>query len=179
MITGDGDDTINLKTKDLDRMIKALKENMSRARVGILGDKNIRNDQKVAATRSINATSGVRPKGKLDASTNASLGAIHEFGGKMPMRSFLRMPISEKLKSKMEDSGAFSKDELSEVVKTASLTPWLKKIAILAVSIVHEAFDTGGFGKWPAWRTKNYTNDHNRILEDTGQLRDSITSDVK
>jgi phage gpG-like protein len=83
------------------------------------------------------------------------------------------------LQKKMEASGAFGKAELNEVLKEGSVTPWLMRIAHLAEQIVSEAFQTGGFGKWPAWRTPGYTNDHNRLLEDTGQLRDAITSEVK
>jgi len=150
-----------LQTKGLDQLIKALKNNLPRARVGILGAKTIR-------------------KGDEIGSTNASVGAVHEFGmGGMSQRSFLRVPISEKLQRKMEAAGAFDKDVLNEVVKSGSILPWVKKMAILAEQIVHEAFETGGFGRWPAWKTPGYTNEHGRILEDTGQLRDSITSEVK
>lgn len=154
-----GEDTVYLNTKNLDNILKAFKTNMSRARVGILGAKTTRKDP---------------------GSTNAGIGAIHEFGSsKMPMRSFLRVPISENLQKRMESSGALDKDVLNEVVKTASFIPWLKKVAVLAEGIVAEAFESGGFGKWPAWRTKGYKNYNNRILDDTGQLKDSITSDVK
>lgn len=152
---------VKLQTKGLDSLIKALKDNMPRARVGVLGSNSARKNK---------STSG---------ETNASIGARHEYGeGSMPQRSFLRVPIAEHLQSKMENAGAFDKDQLAEVVKTGTLVPWLKKIGLLAVEVVHEAFDTGGFGKWPSWKA-GYKNQNNRILEDTGQLRDSITSDVK
>jgi phage gpG-like protein len=152
---------VKLDTKGLDALIKALKDALPRARVGVLGSKSIR------------AKSTAGPN-------NATVGAFHEFGqGHMPQRSFLRVPIAEHLQSKMEGSGAFDKDVLAEVVKQGTVVPWVKKIATLAVSIVHEAFDTQGFGKWPGWKNPTYTNDHGRVLEDTGQLRDSITSDVK
>jgi phage gpG-like protein len=150
-----------LQTKGLDQLIKALKSNLPKARVGVLGAKAIRTNGNIG-------------------STNASVGAVHEFGlDGMAQRSFLRVPISDMLQKKMEAAGAFDKDVLNEVVKSGSVLPWVKKMAILAEQIVHEAFETGGFGKWPAWKTPGYTNDHGRILEDTGQLRDSITSEVK
>lgn len=148
-----------LNTKNLDNLMKALKENLSRARVGILGAKTTR---------------------KEPGETNAGIGALHEFGtSKLPVRSFLRVPIADNLQKKMEASGAFDKDVLKEVVQQATMIPWLKKIAVLAEGIVAEAFQTGGFGKWTAWRTPGYKNYNNRILDDTGQLKDSITSDVK
>lgn len=153
------EDTVYLNTKNLDGLIKALKENMSRARVGILGAKTNRKDP---------------------GATNAGIGAIHEFGSsKMPMRSFLRVPIADNLQKRLEDTGALDKDVLNDVVKQGTVVPWLKKIAVLAEGIVAEAFASRGFGKWPAWRTPGYKNRDNRILVDTGQLRDSITSEVK
>lgn len=170
----------DLDTMGLDQLIKALKAKMVTAKVGILGAKAIRNDTPVDKGRAVNATKGKAPKGKFNASTNAALGAIHEFGGPtMPQRSFLRVPIADNLQKEMEASGAFDPDALREVVKEGSLTPWVQRIAILAESIVGKAFATGGFGKWPAWKNPQYTNRDNRLLVDSGQLRDSITSEVK
>jgi phage gpG-like protein len=173
------DDAFTLQTKGLDGILKALKNNMSRVRVGVLGGKTIRNQVKVEGGKSVNAANK-RPKGKFDVSTNAAVGAIHEFGSeKMPQRSFLRVPISEKLQERLESAGAFTPDEFSKVVKEASLVPWLHRIAIVAEKIVGDAFATGGFGKWPKWKTKGYENNTGMLLVDTQQLRNSITSEVK
>lgn len=151
-------DTFELNTKNLDQIMKALKDKMSSARVGILGGKSIR--------------------GGGNSSTNASIGAVHEFGSeKMPMRSFLRVPITEHLQKELENSGAFSADELAIVVKEASMRPWLVRVAAIAEQIVRDAFDTGGFGKWPRW-SKGYQSNTGQILVDTQQLRNSITSEV-
>lgn len=139
-----------------------MKDTLPRARVGILGGKALRGQK------------------NFNGSNNASIGAAHEFGNaKVPMRSFLRVPITEHLNKKMETAGAFDKEQLAEVLKAGSVLPWVKKIAVLAEAIVIEAFATGGFGKWPAWKTPGYKNDGGRLLVDTGQLRDSISSDVK
>ncbi len=173
------DEAFTANTKNLDQMIKALKNNMSRAKVGILGSKTVRNGVEVKGGKSVNAAHKP-PKGGFDATTNASLGAIHEFGipGKMPKRSFLRMPISEKLDAELNKAGAFSKDELVNVLKEASFIPWLKRIAVLGEKVVSDAFDTGGFGKWPRWKSKGYENNTGMLLVDTQQLRNSITSEV-
>jgi phage gpG-like protein len=168
-----------LNTKGLDQLIKALKGEMPRARVGILGAKSTRSNVPVAGGKSLNVGVNPRPT-KINFTTNAAVGAIHEFGGKnMPVRSFLRMPIADQLQKRMEASGAFDEDVLKMVVKEGTVLPWLKKIAVLAEAIVIESFATGGFGKWPAWRTPNYKNAGNQLLVDSGQLRDSITSEVK
>lgn len=173
------DDAVKLDTRNLDGVLKALKENMSRVRVGILGGKNIRNNVNVGGGRSVNAGKS-SPKGKFNVTTNAAVGALHEFGvpGKLPVRSFLRMPISENLGKELENSGAFKEDALRQVVKEKSLLPWLHRIAIVAEKIVSDAFETGGFGKWPKWKG-SYTNNTGMVLVDTQQLRKSITSEVK
>lgn len=177
----------DFNTKSLDGLIKALKGNMSKARVGILGSgQTARNKELEGARghanetgRSVNAARKA-PKSNYEVATNAAIGAVHEFGGpKMPQRSFLRVPISQNLQKYLENSGAFGKDELARVIKEASLLPWLKRIATVAETIVHDAFDTGGFGKWAKWKTKGYENNTGQILVDTQQLRNSITSDVK
>lgn len=152
------EETIQLNTKGLDQLIKALKGKQPTARVGILGSKTNRGHNQ----------------------SNATIGAIHEFGGaKMPQRSFLRVPIADHLQKQMESSGFFNKDVLQQVLKEGTIMPWLKKVAVLAEGIVAQAFATGGYGKWPAWKTPGYKNKGNRVLVDTGQLRDSISSEVK
>lgn len=170
----------DLNTKTLDQLIKALKASMPKARVGILGAKTARDGQQhKGPAKSVNADRKAL-EGRWNFNTNAAVGAAHEFGSKtLPQRSFLRVPISEHLEKKMESSGAFDKNALKLVVKQGSLTPWLKKIAVLAEGIVAEAFETGGFGKWPQWKDPNYKNDGGRILVDTRQLAESITSEVR
>ncbi len=173
------DDDFDLNTKALDGLLKALKNNMSRVRVGILGSsgKNTRNNFQVPGGRSVNATKGNAPKYKFDVETNAAVGALHEFGtSKLPMRSFLRMPITEKLSGELENSKAFTEDALKEVVKQGTMLAWLYDLAALAEKIVSDAFDTGGFGKWPKTKRENNTG---QTLVDTQQLRNSITSEVK
>lgn len=174
------DDAFKMNTKGLDGILKALKNNMYRARVGILGSKTVRSQvPKQAVYKSLDANKKP-PKGKFDATTNASLGALHEFGSsKMPIRSFLRVPIAEHLQANLENSNAFSKEALEQVVRDGWFVPWLEKIAIVAEKIVAEAFASNGFGKWPAWKTKGYQNNTGQILVDTQQLRNSITSEVK
>ncbi len=150
--------TLNLR--GLDQLLKALKAKPPVARVGILGSKSAR--------------SGT---GK-GAPTNAQIGAWHEFGTtKLPQRSFLREPISDNLDKRMESSGALDRDVLADVIKSGSVMPWLRKIAILAEAIVAEAFATGGFGKW---RPSDMTHKKvHQTLVETQQLRNSITSEVR
>lgn len=146
-----------MKLKGLEQIIKALKVNVPTAKVGVMGSKNVRND----------------------GTTNAQVGAAHEFGtATIPQRSFLRVPIADHLEKKLENSGAFDKETLALVVKQGDARPWMKKVAITAEAIVQEAFETGGFGKWPPWKDPNYHNDDNRLLVDTRQLRESISSEV-
>lgn len=159
-------ETVTVEVGGLDQLLKALKTKPPVCRVGILGEKT-------------NRKAGGSNKSDT---TNATIGAAHEFGAPargLPQRSFLRVPISDRLQKEMEKAGAISKAEFKDVIKQGSVAPWLKKIAVLAEGIVKGAFDSAGYGKWPAWKDPNYTNNAMQILVDTTQLRDSITSEVK
>lgn len=152
-------ETIQLKDKGLKDLIRAFKgKTIPVARVGILGDKNSRSSTK----------NGV---------TNAQVGAAHEFGTeKLPIRSFLRMPLSTELSKALEKSGAFTREALAKVVEEKSLTPYVEKIAVVAVGVVLEAFDSGGYGKWtPSDMTHKKVH---QTLVESQQLRNSITSGV-
>ena len=133
-----------------------------------------------------------------DGTTNAEVGLKNEFGdprpsqttaaeeaarGRGPMawegtpkRSFLRMPLLEHLPVKITSET----DTLRAVVEGASPGLTLPEaIGELAVQTVQEAFDTAGFGEWPANspRTINWKGSSQPLL-DSHQLRESITSEV-
>lgn len=149
-----------LKLDKLDRLIGILSAGkMPMVRVGVLGAKSHRS------------------KGDSKSPTNAEIGAKHEFGlDGMPMRSFLRMPLTEFLQKYLDKAGAFTEPLLKEVMVTASLTPWLKKVGIIGEQIVADGFQTGGFGKWKPSDMSRKRN-HQTLVE-TQQLRNSITSEV-
>lgn len=151
---------VKLKLDNMDSIIKALKEaNKSKLVVGILGDHNMRKD----------------------GASNADIGAAHEFGSparNLPVRSFLREPLTNHLNEFLTKSNLFDKEKFKKVLKEKKLLPWLKQIGIVAEQVVKEAFDTGGFGKWPEWRG-SYKSATGNILVDSTQLRDSITSEVR
>lgn len=155
------DDTVNVR--GLEKLLKALKAKPPSSRVGIIG-----------------SPPREKKDGEKSAPTNAEVGATHEFGTSThPVRSFLRVPISENLQKEMQARGLLNKDTLAEVIKLGSILPWMTEVALSAEACVLDAFDTGGNGKWPAWKTPNYTNNAGQLLVDTHQLRDSITTAVK
>lgn len=142
-----------------DKLEKALVGSKYSVVVGVMGDHNARTSKNGG--------------GK----TNAEIGLKHEFGEDgMPIRSFLRMPLSTKLFEAMEDSGAFDEETLKQIVDTASLKGFLGQVGIIAEGVVQEAFDTGGFGQWKESNMSRKKN-HQTLVE-TGQLRDSISSKV-
>jgi hypothetical protein len=151
------DDDTEFSVKGLEQLLKALKAKPAFARVGILG----------AQAKS----SGKGP-------SNATIGAYHEFGTRnLPIRSFLRMPISLYLGKRLQKSEAFDKEVLKRVIASGTIIPWLKLVAVVAEGLVLEAFDTGGFGHW---KPSNFKYKHNaETLIETGQLMKSITSEVK
>lgn len=149
-------DAYELKDRSLKQLMKALKI-VPNVRIGIMADRSAR-------------TEG----GK----TNAQVGAAHEYGtSTLPQRSFLRMPISEKLEGYLENSGAFAPEVLNEVVRTGDSKPWMLKVASTAEQVVADAFATGGFGQWKPSDMRYKENQ--QTLVETQQLRNAITSEVK
>lgn len=140
------------KDSGLKTLMKLLQDNASRVKVGIPTDNDSRKET----------------------NSNATIGLKHEMGLGVPQRSFLRMPLTEKLQEFIDKSHAFDKDALTNVLKTKSLNPWLKKLGLIGEDVIAEAFATGGFGKWPASDMKN-KKVHMTLVEST-QLRESITS---
>lgn len=146
-----------LDLRNLQKLIKLFGKNPPTARVGILGG------------------GGGRVDGKV---TNADIGAKHEFGDeKTPRRSWLQMPIAEKMSEKLDNSGVLSEAGLKRVMNEMKLDIWMRQIGILGEQCILEAFDTGGFGQWKPSDMSMKTNW--QTLVETGQLRRSVTSDIK
>lgn len=160
-------ETVIIKDKALNQLIKAFKGKTPVVSVGIMGTDGTK----------LKITGDGFAHGAL-ASTVAEVGAAHEFGtSKLPRRSFLRMPLTKNLHRFLNKAGAFDPAKLQEVVESGTLVPWMKKIAITAEQVIQAAFDTGGFGEWiPSDITKKKNP---QTLVETQQLRRSITSVVK
>lgn len=157
-------DTYTIQLDGLEKLAKAFKT-LPEGRIGILQD----------------SPHGQKGTGKKTP-TVGEVGAAHEFGAPargLPMRSFLRIPLTENLNKYVKKDGLINKADLEEVVKKGSAIPWLKKVMVSAENVVQDAFDSKGFGKWKPWKNPNYENNTGQILVDTQQLRDSITSEVQ
>lgn len=157
-------DDVVLEIKGLEKLLKLVKKKPPTFKIGVLG-------------------AGARhPKaGQHGTTTNAVVGAVHEFGAPargIPQRSFLRIPLIEGLQKEIESAGLFDKKSGDEVVKQGTLLPWLQKLAICAEAVVDDAFENQGPG-WAPWASPTYSNEGNLILTDSGQLRQSITTEVK
>ena len=150
--------SVKYNNKGLKTPIDLLKKDSPKARVGVLGEAKNRDD--------------------ADGPTNVQIGQKHEFGtDELPQRSFLRVPVTEKMQSYLDDAKGFDEDAFKEVVKEKSLVPWIKKIGVIGETIVLDAFDSAGFGKWEPSNMK-YKKNHETLVE-SQQLRNSIASDVK
>lgn len=168
---------VALDIRGLSSLIKALKGPQPVARIGILGGKVQRTEQKKTMTHA-EVSSLAKPIPKGDSLNNAEIGAIHEFGDVThPKRSFLRVPLADHITREMEKSHAFTPEALAQIVKAGTLFPWIQKIGVLGEKIVLGAFASGGYGKWAAW-SKGYTNNTGDILVDSTQLRGSITHEI-
>lgn len=139
---------VEFKMDGLNAFVKTLKSNSAVARVGILQDPKL-----------------------------ATIGSFQEFGtSTIPVRSFLRVPISDHLASKMENSADFTVGDLTAVIKTSSLDPWLQIIGKMGMEISKESFDNAGFGQWKQDKSQI---EHHSPLKKTGALQDSISFDIK
>jgi phage gpG-like protein len=124
---------------------------------------------------------GSEAKKDHDGITNVELGLKHEFGsntGKIPERSFLRMPIKKKRK-KIAEALEKKQKEFKQNIIDGNIKKNYQILGIAAEAIVQEAFETGGFGNWQ--KLSPYTiarKGSSAILIDTAQLRKSISSKV-
>lgn len=151
-------DDVEFNTRGLDQLLKALKpDELPTVKLGVLGNGNQRKDS---------------------GPSNAEILMKHEFGDEtVPMRSVLRMPLIDKMQEYLDNSGAFDKEVLNQIIQKGTIVGWVKKIAITAESIVSDAFDSGGFGKWKP-SNMEFKKNHQTLVE-TQQMRNSITSEVK
>lgn len=176
------DDTVTMKTAGLDNLIKALSENASKVRLGILGS----HAQRMANVQTDSITGESFHDGEISTANNAEIGLKHEFGGpstlpngkviNLPQRSFLRVPLIQQYQKYLDASGAFDRATLMSVLKKGTFEKWLSKLGMVGEQVVLEAFDTGGFGEWKESNMSFKTN-HQTLVE-TQQLRNSITSEV-
>lgn len=156
----ESNDAVKVNTDILDKLYRTLKTNRVTARVGILGDKNVR-------------TQGAEK-------SNATIGAEHEYGVPskgLVQRSFLRMPLTEFLPKELAKAGFFNEALFKETIEDGDLKKYVEKVAIAGVAVVLQAFDSRGFGRW-----KESNMDFKKVkqtLVETGQLRDSIDYEVK
>lgn len=152
-------DAYELDNRALKKLIKTFSGIAPTARVGVLGDKNNREN---------------------GSETNATIGAAHEYGtSKLPVRSFLRMPINDDLDAYLKANGAYDKDVIDKMIHEGGIFAWMEKVAMTARQVVLDAFDRGGSTK-TKWKPSNMAlKDNWQTLVETQQLRNSITSDVK
>lgn len=116
--------------------------------------------------------------------TLAGIGAVHEFGTNragrgntitIPERSFIRMPLET-------GQDAISKEiepKLKEYIEKGNIEGIFKLIGIAGEARIQEAFETGGFGKWPANAPSTViSKKSDSPLIDDGSLRKAIMSKV-
>jgi hypothetical protein len=158
------------------KLMRMLKEDYT-VRVGILGSK---------ATK----------EHKGSDLPNADIGTFHEFGTKnMPQRSFLMMPIGEKLNFNADEMKDMRKFLFKQLFIKKAPQEFYKGLLSKALEIVNNAFATGGFGEWKPLSDITYARRSKKlpqrvtkrsltywfnhpILTDTGQLRRSISGKI-
>ena len=103
--------------------------------------------------------------------------AANEFGTKtIPQRSFLVMP--QQLKA--PEISKFIRVQLGKVLEGREVKKGLGLIGVFVTNVSVDAFDSGGFGKWPALDDKTIeAKGSSAPLIDTGTLKNSVTYEVR
>ena len=108
----------------------------------------------------------------------------------IPARSFLRMPIlgkdGKKELTKAVKDNISADDDINKYLSehdSKFMLDVANIVGLTALKRVQEAFETGGFGQWKPISTFTLSNRKgaadNPPLNDTGDLRESITYEVK
>lgn len=133
------------------------------ARIGIIGAKA--------------ATEHEDRDGEPTGLTNAEIGVLQEFGNEhIPPRSFLRMPIVERMKDIVRFLGS---SKVNSLFEAGNIKGIFKALGIEGEGIVQDAFATRGFGMWKPNAPRTIAaKGSDAPLIDTAQLRRSVSSDV-
>jgi hypothetical protein len=109
---------------------------------------------------------------------NVELGAKHEFGDRVPARSFLGMPLTQYL-----DENTIPKTirEVQHVLRgNSNMRRAAEMLGKDGERVVDEAFKSGGFGNWAPDAPSTIENKgHGTILVETQQLMNSVSSKVE
>ncbi len=157
------------KMKEFEEKLKS----KTKVKLGILHD----NRQMALEANSTKALNG------KNAVTNAEIGYKHEFGRyspelnkRLPVRSFLRMPLRLKFQTELEKK-KFYKEEMSKLFFTKTNDPaFFKMIGLVGQKVVLDAFKTGGYGQWKP-SVMSFKQNHQTLVE-SGQLQRSIAYEV-
>lgn len=149
----------------LNKILRNVK-NMGYIKLGIVGTSNNQRAKK---------------NDKDNPPTNATLGAIHEFGCEaknIPQRSFLRMPIEDDF-----DQALVKNTNPKELTKQLVKDPdaFLEHIGDVALGVVTDAFDRGGSTKtkWAALKPETMDKKLNKqILVETTQLSGAVDFEI-
>ena len=163
---------IRLNRDKLLTIKKMIRENKLKARVGIMGSGSAR------GAKNLKQAYKILEKGET--LTNAQIGLWHEFGTtRMPMRSFLRMPLNYKFHDYLKKSRGIKTTVLQRCYEERSLEFLFWRIGVIARTVILDAFSSGGFGRWAPLSAYTLSRKKvNQILVETQDLRNSITHTV-
>lgn len=117
--------------KVIQSALQKMKDGHYVVQVGIFGNKAMRKEQHGGGL------------------TNAEVGLIHEMGSvarKIPRRSFLWDTFTGHGK----ELEPVLKNDVMTLLKTGKVEEYLKRVGVAATNLVVEAFQTSGWGSWPA-----------------------------
>ena len=160
VIRGDEHNAVKYDLTALNNLAKQLSHNYI-LKVGILGNKNARKD---------------------GGTTNDEVGATHEFGSyvhKIPMRSFLRMPLHV---SAAVIVNAVVKNGMMKLIAAGNIVQIFNNLGVACVGAISDAFATWGFGTWAPLKQATILNkiqNNPAPLVNTRQLERAVSFKVE
>ena len=170
---------IRLDTSKLEALLVELRKDY-KVHVGILG--NTDRQERKETINKLSKTGAVVGHTKGTAASemsNADIGIIHEKGSKsmkIPRRSFIQMPLEQKLPEQMNQVGQAMLDGITKL----NLRATYKKLGVIAENIIQMAFASKGYGFWASNTPGTIRGKRGKDspLISTSQLRKSISSQV-
>lgn len=112
----------------------------------------------------------------------ATLGQTHYYGSvsnKLPARDWLKLPVEMGIRKHLKMYGA---KLFTSIKNEKDLNQFHNFLGIQCLNAVMDAFDTNGFGTWQPLSpntVKNKKQNKDKILTETGQLRQSVSFKVE
>lgn len=172
--------SVTLNTQGLQSLKRKLKTaEKARVDVGVFASHDARDDGESnleIANKMEFGSAEVSSPSDEQARARGRMGKHRPTWGGNPARSFVGMPITTELPKVVRGESG----ELAAAFVADGAKAMLERVGFMGEAVIQDAFDTGGFGTWPANSEATVQwKDSDKPLIDSKQLRGAISSRVK